>query len=377
MSGLAPWLVVGGAAGVIVCVAMTLAAVPRALRRRRAPVAGTTPARPALEQAAASGADDDTLMPLLVAAAIDAARADAAVVTFVRAGDRRRSYSANLDVREARSVIDALVAERPGPLPAALVAPIERRSLSGMLGVYWRDEAEREVRRSDLEELVALAFRSLPSVESVARTAPEEDTERWSRLADFNGTLEAAPLLQKIVGAALTDCGADAAAGRISTPELQPVTDVTAFAENELQWAETVLDSSPLMPSITRYLARSDAESAGSEPSIATAIVVPLRDIDGVAAGSLLAVWRFDLAGEADERLAELEQLAEDARAALGNALRFQQLQSIAGAAPPTTKKPAATTPVVTGPMRLSVRGAEEWTFRTPARERDTPDSSS
>jgi hypothetical protein len=310
-------------------------------------------------------------MPLLVAAAIEVARADAAVITFVRAGARRRSYSANLDVREARSVIDALVAEGRAPLPAGLVAPIERPALTGALGVYWRDEEEHEARRSDLEELVALAFRSLPGVESVARAAPEDDAERWSRLAGFNGTLEAASLLQKIVGAALTDCGADAAAGRIGTPEVEPVTAVTAFAEHELQWTETVLDSNPLMPSITRYLARADADIAAGEPSIATAVVVPLRDAGGNAAGSLVAVWRVDLADEGDARLAELERLAEDARAALGNALRFQQLQSIAaGNAPaPPTAKPA-TTPVVTGPMRLSVGGAEEWKFRTPAPER-------
>jgi hypothetical protein len=369
MSGLAPWLVVGGAAAMIVCVGITLATVPRALRRRRAPVPGATSARSALAQAADSGADDDTLMPLLVAAAIDAARADAAVVTFVRAGDRRRSYSANLDVREARSVVDALVGEGPGPLPAGLVTPIERPSLTGALGVYWQDEAERDVQRTDLEELVALAFRPLPGVESVVRPAAEEDTERWSRLADFNGTLEAAPLLRKIVGTALADCGADAAAARIGTPEVEPFTEVRAFAEHELQWAETVLDSNPLMPSITRYLARSDADIAASEPSIATAIVVPLRDTDGNAAGSLVAVWRVDLADEGDARLAELEQLADDARAALGNALRFQRLQSIAAGTAQATARPA-TTPVVTGPMRLSVGGAEEWKFRTPAPER-------
>jgi hypothetical protein len=370
MSEIGPWLVIGGAVLVILCVGVTLTALRRAFRRSRAAAEDAATPRSALEEAAAGAPDDDSLMPLLVAAALDAGRADAALVTFVRAGDRRRSYSANLDVREARGVIDALVADSPGPLPSSLVVPIDRSAVTGALGVYWREEGARDVRPTDLEELVALAFRPQPCAESVARETPAEGTERWSRLADFNGTLEPADLLQKIIGAALTDCRADAAAGRIAAPDLDPVSEIRAFAEHELQWTESVLASEPLVPSITRYLV------PGGEGSIATAIVVPLRDAHGVATGSLVAVWREDLAGEGDGRISELEVLAADAAAALGNAIRFRQLQSIAeGAAPaPAPAKPASV-PVVTGPMRLSVGGGDEWTLRTPAPGRDAPES--
>lgn len=370
MSELGPWLVIGGAALVVVCVVVILAGLRRGFRRSRLAVADAKPARAALEEAAAGTPDDDTLMPLLVAAALEVARSDAAVVTFVRRGQRRRSYSANLDVREARSVIDALVADVPGPLPARLV-PIDRRTVAGALGVYWRHSGERDVRTADLEELVALAFRPQASADSAAHDAPPEDTERWTRLADFNGTLEPAPLLRKIVDATLSGCGAAAAAGRIAAPDLEPISDVRAFAEHELQWTESVLASAPLVPSITRYLVE------GGESSIASAIVVPLRDAHGNATGSLVAVWRRDLGDEGDARLAELQLLADDARAALGNAIRFQQLQSIAAGTPPApaSQRPA-TTPVVTGPMRLSVGGSEEWTLRTPAPERDGPGQS-
>jgi hypothetical protein len=370
MSAIGPWLVVGGAALVVVCVVLTLTALRRGLRRSRPSPRDARAPRSALAQAAAGAGDDDALMPLLVAAALDVARADAAVVTFVRTGDRRRSYSANLDVAEARSVIDALVAGAPGPLPAHLVVPVERRTISGALGVYWRHEGERDVQPTDLEELIALAFPAQPGVEAVAHESLPEESERWSRLADFNGTLEPEALLRKIVAAALADCGADAAAGRIAATDLEPVSEVSEFDEHEFAWTESVLASEPLVASITRYLVRSD------EASIGTAIVVPLRDADGGATGSLVAVWRRDLGGAGDTRLAELELLADDARAALGNAIRFRQLQSIAaGTVPAAAASKPGTTPVVTGPMRLSVGGTEEWTLRTPAPEREPPEA--
>jgi hypothetical protein len=383
MSDIGPWLVVGGAALIVVCVAITLGAVVRALRRGRAPVEDTASARSALVDAAAESLEADELMPLLLVAAIEAVRADAAVVTFVRDGDRRRSYSANLNVREARTAIDALTAPEPvhesAGLPhERLVIPVERPGVSGALGVYWRDEGLREFLITDLEELVASAFR--PLLRRVGTPQANEDEHHRSTVADFIGTLEPELLLQKIVAAAVTACRADAAAARIGGPTDEPISDVRGFAEHEREWVKSVLASEPLVSSITRYLFRADDSGAEPEasigPAIGTAIVVPLRDWDGNIIGDLVAVWRRDLAAEGDGKVAQLEALAEDARAAMGNAVMFQRLHSIAVPDRSTAVKPA-TTAVVTEPMRLSLgEGAEDWTLRGRMPGNNTPGSS-
>jgi GGDEF domain-containing protein len=347
MSEIAPWLVVGGAALVIVCVGITLGVLLRMLRRgtgRPGPVPAALSTL--MEAAAEASFEDDKVMPLLLSAAIEVARADAAVVTFVRAGDRRRSYSADLDVREARTAIDslgALSAAEPtyqhdaGALHEALVVPIAWPDAAGALAVYWRNERPPGVLTAELHELVATAFRGIPRpVETPAREpsfAPRDDDEhrRWSRLADLTRTLEPVPLLQKIVVATLNDCDADAAAARIGPlPEQEPITEVRHFGEHERPWAESMVAAETVLPSITRYVDPRRGQFAGLEASIATTIVVPLRDPDDNPIGNLLAVWRRDLGEEGDMKVADLELLVEDARAALGNATRFQQLQSMA-----------------------------------------------
>jgi GGDEF domain-containing protein len=338
MGEIGPWLVVGGASLVIVCVGITLLVVLRVLRRNRSAVGDAWAARSALA-AAAAGAGDDELMPLLLAAAIEAARADAAVVTFVRSGDRRRSYSAHLDVREARAAVDSLAALRAPE--GGLAVPISVPEVEGALGVYWRGEAARAVEVAELDELVASAFRpSRRPADTGARQLPsphpteEDERERWSRVADLNQTIEMPALLRKIVAATLADCGADAAAaGTRGVDEQEPVAEASRFEDHERPWAESVLASETAMPSITRYIARGEPP-AGAEAPIGTAIVVPLRDSEGEAIGNLVAAWRRDLADEADDKVSELELLVDDARAALGNASRFQRLQSIAGRDP-------------------------------------------
>jgi GGDEF domain-containing protein len=340
MGEIGPWLVVGGASLVVVCVGITLLVVLRVLRRNGSAVGDRWAARSALAAAAdATAADDDELMPLLLAAAIEATRADAAVVTFVRSGNRRRSYSAHLDLREARAAIDVLVALRAPE--AGLAVPIAVPEVKGVLAVYWRGEASRAVDVAELDELAASAFQPLhrpadTGVRQLPSPDPTEDDERerWSRVADLNQTIETPALLRKIVAATITHCGADAAAaGTRALDEQEPVAEALQFEDHEQPWAESVLSSETAIPSITRYVARGEPP-AGAEPPIGTAIVVPLRDPQGEAIGNLVAAWRRDLADEADEKVSELELLVDDARAALGNAGRFRRLQSIAGRDP-------------------------------------------
>jgi GGDEF domain-containing protein len=358
MSEIAPWLVVGGAAIVVLCAAATLTAVGRALRRRRAPASDTRHARSALESGSAGGFTDDELMPLLLAAAIEATGADAAVVTLLRTGDRRRSYSANLDLRAARAALSGLVAAGTSAQAAAdgprdyLVFPVERDDLSAVLAVYWHDEVPDGGPRleprlaTDVEELIAAAFRRLPARDAdEAPGAPpkpeaprdEDERMRWTRLAALNGTLEPAPLLEKIVDATLTDCGADAAAARISAfPQPEHLSAASRFAAHEARWVESVLGSRTLATSVTRFFVPAGDADATAEAPIATAIVAPLRGAGDDVVGSLVAAWRRDLADDADDAVGRIEMLVEDARVALANATRFQHLQAAAVRAPST-----------------------------------------
>lgn len=337
MSEIAPWLVVGGASLIVVCAVGMLGALASALRRTRRRPSQPPSARAALA-AGDAGLDDDELMPLLLGAVRELTRADAAVVTFVRPGDRRRSYGTGLHVAEARSAIDALVAfpaEEAVDSPRnRVVVPIDRPGLSGALALYWQDERPSEFDTADVEALVDLAVRRSPrpttaSVQPVAAAADER--RRWSWLADLNGTLEPAPLLRKIVDAVRADCGADAAAAQIGGPgDTDRVSEAAGFAEHEGPWVQSVLAPGVVVPSITRYIVPRGTPAEGREATIGTAIVVPLRDVAGAVIGTLVAVWRRDLADEGDRQVAWLERLLEDARAALGNASRFQRLQSAA-----------------------------------------------
>jgi GGDEF domain-containing protein len=344
MTEIAPWLVVGGAALVVVCAAVVLADLHGALRRRR--VAGAPgDARSALERAGAGdGVDEETLLPLLLRAVTEATGADAAVVTLLRDG-HRRSFSSGLPAREARGAVDELVSlalSEPRQRDASVVVPVEQGGTTGAVAAYWRDAAPREVDAGELAELAAIAFPALPPAAAgrrpaAAGAARADERERWSRLADLNATLEPALLLQKIVDATLAECGAAAAAARLGgAGEQDPVSEVRQFAEQERSWVESVLASETLLPSITRYLAPRGEEVTGGESSIATAIVVPLRGPDAEPVGNLVAVWRRDLADEGDAKVAELEALVADAAAALGNASRVLRLQSLAVRDPST-----------------------------------------
>jgi GGDEF domain-containing protein len=324
MNDLAPWLVVGGAAAVLLCVVVTLTAVFRALRGRSHAASDVRDVRSTLRDVVADAAvEDDVLMPLLLGAALEATGADAAVVTFVREGGRRRSYSTNLEVREARGAVDTLVAS--GLAAGGLVAPIERAEVRGALAALWRRDAPGNARAGELEELVDAAF---PPSQHLAAGPQPRDRERWSRLAVLNGTFDPAALLRRLVEAAIADCGADAAAARLAAED---VAASCGFADHERGWTESVLASQAFVPSITRYLTRSSDAGAVAEAPIGTAVVVPLRAVEDGVIGNFVAVWRRDLAGESDRNVAELESLFEDARSALGHAIQFQRLQADPG----------------------------------------------
>ena len=342
MSEIAPWLVLAGAALVLLTAATTLIVVMRALRRTRRRTADARPARTALE-AAAGRVPEDELMPLLLGAAVEATGADAAIVSLAR-----RSYSMNLDLREARSALDAL--DTDASQPHRRTFPVDRDGLSGVLALYWPGEAP-SIPSADIEALLASAFRRLAPAET--QPSPTVDRVRSSRLADLNGTLDTAALLEKIVAAAIAECGADAAAARITgdfAPE--PVSATSRFATNEAGWVATALESRTLAPSVTRYF----MPAVEGQAPITTAFVAPLRGAGHDVIGSLVAAWRRDLAEDADRAVGEIATLIEDARTSLANAMKFQQLQS--------TAERRAASPVVSGPMQWTIprpgQGKEE-----------------
>lgn len=328
MSEAGPWLVLGGAAVVIACVVAVLVLVVRVLRARRVDAEDGT-ALTALEEAlSAPTPDDDTLMPLLLAAAISVSGADAAALSFVAPSGRRRSYSANFEAATARQVIEELLeAEVPAEGRERVVVPIASRS--GALAVYWLDEApsERDGIAAELERLVATTFRArAESPERMQRAEPQTG-EWWSRIADLNATLELEPLLRKVLETAVAESAADGAAASVRDAAADgPVAETMQLDDHERDWVDPILRAETVVPSITRYVGAQSPPDAG----IATTIVVPLRDADGEAIGSLVAVWRRDIGDEVDARLADLEALADHARVAIDNAVRFRRIQIVA-----------------------------------------------
>lgn len=352
MTEAAPWLVLGGGATAVACIGAVLVVILRAVRHARH-VTPPGAARSALETALTDAtADEEAVMPLLLAAAIETSGATAAAVTWLSDDGRRRSFSANLDPVTARNIVRELVeagtiglADRRGDDPersavrdGKLIVSLPRRS--GALGVYWTEGAPDDVTRiePELEQLLAATFhaRTEPGdgAERVEQRLPTQGTalaQPSLRVAKFHETVDLAPILRAIAHSARADCGADGAAAAVHDSRDEPgIAETLELADYERAWVEPILGAVTVVPSITRYVGAQAIPEDEAYEAIATTVVVPLREPDGDPIGNLVAIWRRDIGDEADARLNELETLADDARMALGNAIRFRRLQAIA-----------------------------------------------
>jgi GGDEF domain-containing protein len=281
-------------------------------------------------------------MPRFLAAAIEASRATAAAVTWLAESGRRRSYSANFDVDAARRAVQELVdanaahvvsrrdAEPTAPLGRyeRLIVPIRARGRVGALGVYWDDAPPVDVAAvaGELEQLVTATF----GAESYGQ-------ESRPGGPDFHATLDLPPLVRTIAEAAVTRCAADGAAAAVHEPgDGDPVVGTVQLADYEQRWVDPIVSAEASVPSITRYVDPYGSGQDDPDDAIATMIVVPLRDGEDESVGNVVAVWRRDLRDDVDIQLSELEAIAEDARPALDNAIRFRRLQALAVRDPAT-----------------------------------------
>jgi GGDEF domain-containing protein len=351
------WLVLGGAALVIVCVAVALSLTVRLLRRsepasaaEESPDGGGT----RLEAALARGVGEDELVALVLGEAVETAGADAAAIVLEHS-DGRHTGSAGLDDDESRFLVEELVrasaasathhryelvrtAASGAGISDGLLVPVvdgSRRRLA-RLGVYWRacPAGLPESRLAGLERLASALAPALardepaPEPEVAVAQPPPTEVDRLRRLGELAATIELGELLPRLVVHALEESGADAVAVGVRDGEGALLGDSRGLSVEEAAWLAPTLEAEAEIATITRYLDLATGVP-GADAQIAATIAVPLLDLDGESVGSLVAAWRRDIAGEADQRLERLERLLEDTRAALGNAIRFGRLQAL------------------------------------------------
>jgi diguanylate cyclase (GGDEF)-like protein len=189
-----------------------------------------------------------------------------------------------------------------------------------------------------------LSLRSKPARDEEPTAAPRSDTgatpaveqppsvdeaelRRLREVAAFTATLDLQELASRVLDTAILASGSEAGAIAVEAAEpAPPVIVARGLSEPELAWLSSPLRARNDSAIITRYLY--DGRELGDE-RFATALLVPIRDGEGEPVGNLAALWRIDLAREADERLAALGEVVGVAAGGLTNALRFHEVSAL------------------------------------------------
>ena len=327
----------GGAALATACIVAAAVALVRVLRTavRRArtgterPPAPDGPWRGVLEQTAArAGADAAALRLAHVSDTVSLSEGEAAVL-LPELGAGAPGGPRYLRYRDAAGGNG-----RPGSVRSALVLPLAG---GGAVAAYWR------------RELSSPPEHALPVLRELARVVggpatvvtPPGEVRRLRALATLAATLDLEELARRLVEVVVEDHGADAAAvGVRPEPAEALVVETLHLSDAETRWLGATLEAETVVASITRYV-EADAVAAAAERPIGTMIVVPLGEHHGVHAGNLAAVWRRDIAGTADRRLAELERVVADLQDVLENVLRVRRLErTSAGTSEPDAVEP-------------------------------------
>ncbi len=158
-----------------------------------------------------------------------------------------------------------------------------------------------------------------PSLEAL-----QAELERLRAAAEFAGIVDPPDLCARILQVAVAATGAEAGAiallGSIGNP---PVVACMHLSDDELGWLAPSLYAVNDAPIIARYLY--DDRTVTPNSRYSTVTFVPLRDTRGTPVGTLATLWRFDLHEEADAHVRTVEQVADDATAAVTSARRFSE----------------------------------------------------
>ena len=165
-----------------------------------------------------------------------------------------------------------------------------------------------------------------PTDEGTGRS-DEVEVRRLREAAELASMLDLRALCDRVLDAGILASGAEAGAIAIeSSAPAGPVVVSRRLSDAELSWLSSPLTARNDSAIITRYLY--EGRTHGDE-RFATALLVPLRDADGEPVGNLAALWRVDLAQEADNRLHALEEVVGTAAGAIANALRFYEVSAL------------------------------------------------
>lgn len=184
---------------------------------------------------------------------------------------------------------------------------------------------------------LAYVLRRTPVAAAARPERLERETQQLRDAAWFAATLELDALALRVVEAGLAACEADGAA-----VSLRPSTDAAGafealhLAPAEIEWISRGLQDESDGAAIMRY---PDVESQPGEERIKTAVFVPIPGLHGEPSGMLAAVWRHDLADEADRRLGVLEGVADSAWPAVDNARKYEAASRRAAAAQDTPER--------------------------------------
>jgi GGDEF domain-containing protein len=161
----------------------------------------------------------------------------------------------------------------------------------------------------------------------VAAPVQSPEVDRLRNVAGFAAVIELGDLCARVLRVAIDAVGAEAGAVAVDCPEPAPsVVESSGLTIGEIAWLGTSLHAHNDSSVITRYLYE---RTTWLDERFVTAVLVPLRDSEGEPIGNLAALWRVDLADEAEGRLRSLEAVAADASAALTNAVRFHQVSAL------------------------------------------------
>jgi len=166
---------------------------------------------------------------------------------------------------------------------------------------------------------------------SRVRPAPGDEERRLRQVASFAGSVEPDEVITRVLQAATSLVGADAAAVALHLSETQPpvVKTLNLSPEEAMPLLGAWRPTRRTRP-VTMKFRVPALEGPGAADAVQAAAIVPLRGEQADPLGALGVFWRRPMENVQDADVAALEDLAASAERALSTALRFRELQELA-----------------------------------------------
>jgi diguanylate cyclase (GGDEF)-like protein len=162
-------------------------------------------------------------------------------------------------------------------------------------------------------------------------SAPGEEERRLRQVALFAGSVEPDEVVSRVLQAATSLVGADAAAISLHLTDAQPpVVKTLNLTPDEAMPLLGAWRPTRRTRPVTMKFRVPSLETSGGASAVQAAAIVPLRGERDDPLGALGVFWRRPVEEVQDEDIGALEDLAASAERALSTALRFRELQELA-----------------------------------------------